>query len=307
LTAGKPDGAPAVAARRARAAEQIRRFFAERSVLEVQTPLITASGVTDVHIESLGLEDGRYLRTSPEYAHKRLLAAGVGDLYELGPVFRAGESGRHHSVEFSLLEWYRVDWSWRALASEAVDLVQTVLSDQTWRVEFVSWQQAVRRGIGLDVDPENPDSIRAAADGAPDGLGMSETLDWLFAFHVQPTLPADTLTVVHDYPACQAALARIKVDDPAWAERFELFAGTLELANGYRELTDPAEQRRRFEADNRHRMRLGRPTLPIDEDLLDALAAGLPDCAGIALGFERLLMAGEPGQPIDAFTLLGQR
>jgi lysyl-tRNA synthetase class 2 len=298
-----PDRIAAVVHRRTQAVDAIRRFFAERGVTEVHTPLITACGVTDVHIESLGLADGRWLRTSPEYAHKRLLAAGLGDLYELGPVFRAGESGRRHRVEFSLLEWYRIGWTWEALAGEAVELVRHVLSDHRWQVEFVTWQDAVRRATGLEVDPENPDSVRAATADAPDGLGLSESLDWLFACRVQPALDRDTLTVVFDYPACQAALARIRPDDRAWAERFELFAGGLELANGYRELTDPVEQRRRFEADNRRRLSLGRPAMPIDEALLDALAAGLPDCSGVALGFERLLMAGRPEQPIDAVSL----
>ena len=307
MTLGNRSRAGAVAALRARAAESIRQFFAERDVIEVHTPLITASGVTDVHIESLGLSDGRYLRTSPEYAHKRLLAAGVGDLYELGPVFRAGESGRNHRVEFWLLEWYRVGWRWTELASEAVELVQRVLPDRYRRVEFLTWHQAVQRATGFEVDPEDSASVRDAAGDAPEGLGIPETLDWLFACRVQPALERDTLTVVHDYPACQAALARIKSDDPAWAERFELFAGTLELANGYHELTDPAEQRSRFEADNRRRLELGRPAMPIDAELLDALAAGLPDCCGIALGFERLLMAGDPGQAIEAFTLAGHR
>jgi len=299
---GSPD-VVATAKRRARAIAAIRRFFEPRGVTEVDTPVITESGVTDVHIESLGLADGRYLRTSPEYAHKRLLAAGVGDLFEIGPVFRAGEKGRFHRVEFTLLEWYRIGWSWRELAEEAVELVRRLTPDRHWRVEYLNWHDAILRTTGRDVNPADPDSVRAAAYGAPEGLGVSETLDWLFACRVQPALDPETLTVVHDYPACQAALARIQPADPRWAERFELFAGTVELANGYRELTDPIEQRQRFEADNRRRRELGRPPMPIDERLLLALEYGLPDCAGIALGFERLLLAGNPEATIDACVL----
>lgn len=303
MSAASAARAADIARRRAVALGRIRDFFAERGATEVQTALITASGVTDVHIESLRLDDGRFLRTSPEFAHKRLLASGVGDLYELGPVFRAGERGRSHRPEFVLLEWYRLGWTWSELAAEAVDLVRRVTPERDWRVETLPWRDAVRRAVGFDVDPADPDSIRAASSEAPGGLGPAERLDWLFALRVQPSLDAGTLTVVHDYPACQAALARLKPDAPEWAERFELFAGTLELANGYRELTDAGEQRRRFEHDNRLREQLGRPAMPVDEDLLAALASGLPECSGIAMGFERLLMAAHPGAPIDSFVL----
>lgn len=303
MSASSPACAVDVALLRAEALGRIRAFFAERGVTEVQTPLITSSGVTDVHIESLRLDDGRFLRTSPEFAHKRLLARGVGDLFELGPVFRAGERGRSHRPEFVLLEWYRLGWTWSDLAAEAIDLVRRVMPERDWRVETLPWCEAIRRAVAVDVDPADPDSIRAATVEAPAGLEPAERLDWLFALRVQPSLDPGTLTVVHDYPACQAALARLKPGEPQWAERFELFAGTLELGNGYRELTDPEEQRRRFEHDNRVRERLARPLMPVDEDLLEALAAGLPECSGIAMGFERLLMAAHPGAPIDAFVL----
>jgi len=295
--------AAATARRRAHALDRIRAFFAERGVIEVQTPVITAAGVTDVHIDSMRLADGGFLRTSPEYAHKRLLADGMGDLYELGPVFRAGEHGRHHRPEFVLLEWYRLGWDWSRLAREAVDLVRYVLQEQCWRVEILPWRDAVQRAVGSRIDPRDAAAVRAAAPEAPDGLDLSGLLDWLFACRVQPRFAPDALTIVHDYPACQAALARLKPGSPDWAERFEVFAGGLELANGYRELTDPAEQRRRFESDNRRRRELGRPTMPIDERLVGALEQGLPECAGIAMGFERLLMAGHPGGDISALTL----
>jgi lysyl-tRNA synthetase class 2 len=268
----------------------VREFFRARGVMEVQTPLVTASGVTDVHIDSTPLADGGYLRTSPEYAHKRLLAAGAGDLYELGAVFRRGERGRHHRPEFTLLEWYRLGWGWRELADETVALIESLMPDRRWTVSYIRWNDLVARHTGTDYARDGLPGVRAAAADAPHDLDEPELLDWLFASRVQPALPTDAITVVHHYPAIQAALARRVPGDPAWAERFEVFAGPVELANGYRELTDAGEQRARFEADNRRRAALGRPRMPVDENLLAALAAGLPECAGVAVGFDRLAM-----------------
>ena len=275
---------------RARLARGIREFFQRRGVSEALTPATTPSGVTDVHIESVALADGGYLRTSPEYAHKRLLAAGAGDLYELGPVFRAGEHGRRHRTEFTLLEWYRVGWSWARLAEEAVELVEALTPEHRWRRRIVPWREVMNEALDSDPTGASADELRRSASDAPAGLDKPELFDWLFATRVQPALPRDQLTVVHDYPACQAALARLRPDAPEWAERFELFAGTLELANGYRELTDAEAQRQRFESDNRRRRALGREPMPIDEGLIEALAAGLPECSGVALGFDRLAM-----------------
>lgn len=275
---------------RARVVDAIRRFFARRNVVEVSTPLITDSGVTDLHVESLRLADGRFLRTSPEYAHKRLLAAGVGDLYELGPVFRAGEHGRRHREEFLLLEWYRVGWEWSALAEEVVALVRELTPGRGWKVRTIAWRDLVLEHTGVALESASDRQLRAAAGDAPGELDQPELLDWLFATRIQPALPRDQLTVVHDFPACQAALARLKPGQPQWAERFEAFAGGLELANGYRELTDPDQQRRRFEADNSRRRALGRAPMPVDSRLIDALESGLPECSGVALGVDRLMM-----------------
>ena len=276
--------------RRARLASEVRRFFAERSVVEVMSPLITA-GVTDVHLDSFKLAEGAFLRTSPEYSHKRLLASGIGDLYELGPVFRAGEHGRNHRPEFLMVEWYRIGWDARQLAEEVVELIRKVGPDCNWTVRDTTWQQLATEVLGFDPLDADTERLEQALDDAPDGLDRSGLFDWLLATRIQPRLPAGQLTIVHRFPAAQAALARISPDDPRTAERFEVFAGSLELANGYHELTDPDEQRRRFEHDNIERKRLGRPTMPIDEDLIEAMELGLPDCAGVALGFERLLMA----------------
>ncbi|MEX0914985.1 MAG: EF-P lysine aminoacylase EpmA [Wenzhouxiangellaceae bacterium] len=275
---------------RAEIAAGIRRFFARRNVLEVHTPVITDSGVTDLHIESLSLADGRFLRTSPEYSHKRLLAAGAGDLYELGPVFRAGEHGRLHREEFLLLEWYRLGWDWQSLANEVIELIDSLTPNHDWTITFVAWRDLLQRTAGIDPETADNSELRTAAPGAPDGLDRPELLDWVFATRLQPGLPAGQLTVVHDFPACQAALARLKPGEPQWAERFEVFAGSVELANGYRELTDPVEQQRRFKADNLRRQSLGRARMPIDRDLIAALESGLPDCSGVALGVDRLMM-----------------
>lgn len=279
---------------RARVLSRVRTFFADRGVTEVSTPVLTPSGVTDIHIESIATESpAGWLRTSPEYAHKRLLAAGFGDLYELGPVFRRGEAGRHHQPEFTLLEWYRVDWGWRQLAEEVVDLIETCLppSDEPRPVRWVSWSDCFEEALGLDALDAGRDTLAALSDDAPEGLDRDGLLDWLFATRIQPNFPPSGLTVVHDYPAAQAALARLRSDDARFAERFEVFAGPLELANGYHELCDADEQRSRFERDNRARAALGQPSMPIDEAVLAALAEGLPDCSGVALGFDRLVMA----------------
>lgn len=300
-----PPGDPAGLARlRARLARAAREFFDERGVLEVHTPLITDAGVTDVHIDSVAVAGDRFLRTSPEYAHKRLLAAGVGDLYELGPVFRGGERGRVHRCEFTLLEWYRVDRDWQSLAGETVELIDALAPAPGRTVEFVRWNDLVRRETGLDYARADDATMARACAEAPAGLDEPEQLDWLFATRVQPRLRADAITVVHHFPAVQAALARRDPDDPAWAERFDVFAGTLELANGYRELTDAREQRARFESDNRRRVALGRRPMPIDEPLLAALDAGLPECAGVALGFDRLVMLAAGADELGAVRLL---
>jgi lysyl-tRNA synthetase class 2 len=289
----RPTADVAMLRQRANLMRRIREFFDRRDVLEVNTPLLTSFGITDVNIDSLALaNDGGFLRTSPEYGHKRLLAAGFGDLYELGPVFRSGESGPWHRIEFTLLEWYRVGWDWSTLADEVVALVRYCAEQAgDLSVRYVDWCQAF--GALDDLDPLRCSNAQLSAL-CPEMQGectRDMLLDYLFTTRIQPRFPPGTLTVVHGYPASQAALARLDPTDSDRAERFEVFHGTVELANGYRELTDGDAQRQRFERDNQRRKELGRAPMPIDERLLAAMHQGLPDCSGVALGVERLLMA----------------
>jgi lysyl-tRNA synthetase class 2 len=289
--------------RRARLYALVRTFFAERGVLEVETPILSAAGNTDPNIESFvtgfsGHVDAgareRWLRTSPEFPLKRLLAAGVGDCYELGRVFRNGEAGGRHNPEFSMLEWYRVGWDHRQLMHETIDLVQAALASVGRRAELLieGYRQLFLDELGLDPLHADLDALRAPLAGQgidPAGLTRDDWLDLLLTHKLQPAFPRDRITVIHDYPASQCALARIRPGDPPLAERFELYLGPYELANGYHELNDAAEQRARFEQDNVRRRERGLREVPPDERLLAVLDA-MPDCAGVALGMERLLM-----------------
>ena len=295
---------------RARLNALIRGFFAERGVLEVETPVLSRAGNTDPNIASFQLEfcgrtEGspgtRWLRTSPEYPLKRLLAAGLGDCYELGRVFRDGEVGDHHNPEFTLLEWYRLGWDHQRLIDEAAALVQAalVLCGRPVQLLRCSFRELYRTRLDLDPFTADIDELRNALGGVqidPHGLGRDDWLDLLMSHRLQPAFPADQLLALYDYPASQCALARIRHGDgsdahPPVAERFELYLGRLELANGYHELGDPIEQRARFQHDLARRRGRGVAGPPLDEALLAALAHGLPDCAGVALGVDRLLMA----------------
>ena len=281
----------------------IRGFFAERGVLEVETPILSAAGNTDPNIASFGtrfsghVDAGareRWLRTSPEFPLKRLLAAGVGDCYELGRVFRDGEAGARHNPEFSMLEWYRVGWDHRRLMHETIELVEAALAMLGRRAEVLieGYRQLFIDELGLDPAHAPIDALRAplAEQGIdPAGLTRDDWLDLLLTHKLQPAFPRDRITVIHDYPASQCALAKVRPGDPPLAERFELYLGPYELANGYHELNDAAEQRARFERDNARRRERSQRELPLDRHLLAVLDA-MPDCAGVALGLERLLM-----------------
>jgi elongation factor P--(R)-beta-lysine ligase len=305
--AWQPTGSPELLRLRARLNACIRGYFDARGVLEVETPLLSVAGNTDPNIASFSLEfsgrtDGaprtRWLRTSPEYAMKRLLCAGIGDCYELGRVFRDGEAGGRHNPEFTMLEWYRVGWDHQRLIGEVVALVGEALALVGRRAvaRSTSYRQLYLDAIGIDPMTATGDALRVALGAVelnPDGLDRDDWLDLLMTHRIQPSFPGDQLLAVVDYPASQCALARVRetAGESAVAERFELFLGPLELANGYHELADASEQQRRFARDLAVRAARGAPTPTVDVRLLAALGAGLPGCAGVALGVDRLLMA----------------
>ena len=288
---------------RARLNAGIRDFFASRGVLEVETPILSEAGNTEPNIESFstcftghvgaGTRE-RWLRTSPEYPLKRLLAAGVGDCYELGRVFRNGEAGKRHNPEFTMLEWYRVGWDHLRLIDEAIALVQAALASVARRADVLSltYRELFLGELALDPFTASLDALQVPLVGIridPAGLTRDDWLDLLITHRLQPAFPRDRITIVRDFPPSQAALARIRAGDPAVAERFELYLGQYELANGYNELTDAIEQRARFEGDIARRRARDQQEIPLDERLLAALPR-VPPCAGVALGIERLLM-----------------
>lgn len=289
---------------RARLNMLIRDFFAARGVLEVETPVLSQAGNSDPNIQSFithfhGHQAAgpapRWLRTSPEFALKRLLAAGLGDCYELGRVFRNGEAGARHNPEFTLLEWYRRGFDHLRLMDEVAELVSTALASvgQTLTVAKISYRDWFWQAFELDPHRADSDRIQALLDDIridPSGLGRDDWLDLVVSHRLQPANPAGRLLLVHDYPASQCALARIRPGTPAVAERFEAFLGPLEIANGYHELADADEQSARFAGDLQRRAERGLDAVAIDQRLLDALP-GLPDCAGVALGVDRLLAA----------------
>ncbi len=290
---------------RARLNRLVRDFFDARGVLEVETPVMSRAGNTDPNIASFTVEFGgrtdgaprtRWLRTSAEFPMKRLLAEGLGDCYELGRVFRDGEAGGRHNPEFTMLEWYRVGWTLDPLVDETATLVQAALAlvGREATLRKASFREVYREALGLDPMTASVGELQAAfaGDVDPEGLTRDDWLDLLMTHRIQPAFPAGQLLAMHDYPASQCALAKVaRRGDVDVAERFELYLGPLELANGYHELTDAAEQRARFERDRTVRAGRGVVQPPIDEALLDALAAGMPDCSGVALGIDRLLMA----------------
>lgn len=288
---------------RARLLAETRRFFAERSVLEVETPMLSDAAATDPHLESLycrhadpesGASQSYFLQTSPELAMKRLLAAGAGPIYQICKVFRRGELGSRHNPEFTLIEWYRPDFNHHDLMDEVDDLIRRLLGSTFG--ERMTYADAFNAYVGLDPHSASLEQLREAAQPRlakgwkSAGRDRATLLDLLFSHHVGPELGHDRPAFLYDFPSCQAALARIKSGQPAVAERFELFIEGMEIASGYHELVDPVEQRIRFELDNQRRERLGQNRVPIDQRFLSALESGLGECAGVALGLDRLLM-----------------
>lgn len=285
---------------------RIRAFFDARGALEVETPALSAAAVTDLHLDSIAAEvrslGRRYLHTSPEYPMKRLLADGVGDIYQICRVFRDGEIGRWHQPEFTLLEWYRVGWDEHRLMDEVEALLGPVLSgsDTAAPARRLRYRDAFAAALGVDpFDPHCPLAAALSGHGTdvPEDLERHELLDLAFSTVIAPRFETGRLTFVHDFPPEQAALARIRDGTPPVAARFEAFAGGIELANGFAELIDAEEQRQRFERELAARRVRGRAEPPVDETFLAALAQGLPECAGVAVGVDRLVAvaAGAPG------------
>jgi lysyl-tRNA synthetase class 2 len=292
---------------------ELRAFFAERGVLEVDTPLLSAAANPDPAIEPLhlsahlpGVGPRRlFLQTSPEFAMKRLLAAGSGPIYQVCKVFRAGERGRRHHPEFTMLEWYRPGFSLEELMDEVAGLVRRLLHRPQLPAERMTYRALFQGRLGLDPLRAGADELRSAALAlGPSGaetlaLDRDGWLDLLLTLCLEADLGCGRLCFVHDYPASQAALARVAGEPPV-ARRFELYLEGLELANGFDELGDTGEQRRRFRQDNETRAGRGQPRLPLDEHLLAALDTGLPAASGVALGLDRLQMCALGADHIDA-------
>jgi lysyl-tRNA synthetase class 2 len=290
--------------RRAKLLANVRRFFSVRNVLEVSTPILSSAAPTALYLDSFStrFEAGSdskvlYLHTSPEFAMKRLLAAGIGAIYQIATVFRNGELGRQHAPEFSMLEWYRPGFSLTELMTEVDAFMQQVIGLPaavifTYRDLFVKYLQ-------LDIYQADDNLLKQIALDRIAGL----TADWqtdrdgwlemLMSEVIEPQLKALEMPVmVTEFPASQAQLAKIEMNAEGHqvASRFELYAGGMELANGYDELCDATELRQRFEQDNQLRLQQGKPQMPIDENLLTAMQCGLPQCSGVALGLDRLMM-----------------
>nr|WP_298059811.1 EF-P lysine aminoacylase EpmA [uncultured Halomonas sp.] len=290
---------------RARLMASVRSFFAQRDVLEVETPVLGQGGSTDVHLVSLHTlaRTGRgqrrlWLQTSPEFHMKRLLAAGSGPIFQLAKSFRDGEIGTRHNIEFTMLEWYRPQFTLDKLIDETATLVMSLLPNFPGPLVHYRYRELFHTHLAIDPFTTSLEKLRAiAAERAQMSAhtladeGRDTCLDLLMSVVIEPQLGQHELSVVVDYPASQAALARRHQDaDGQWvASRFELYLNGVELANGYDELTDAAEQRARFAADNAERRRLGLPEVDVDERLLAALEHGMPEGAGVALGVDRLI------------------
>ncbi|MFL6647082.1 MAG: EF-P lysine aminoacylase EpmA [Sulfurifustaceae bacterium] len=299
--------------RRAQLLDRARDFFARRGVLEVETPILSAAGTTDPNLHSFAARSlapaddpaPRYLHTSPEFAMKRLLAAGSGSIYQICKAFRAGERGRRHTPEFTMIEWYRVGFDQHELMDEVAALVTKLLEGTRTlgSTEKLSYREAFMRYAETDPHTATAVELRRVTENhgvRAQGVPADDADGWrdLALSHlVEPHLGRDRLTFLYDYPASAAALARVRAGDPPLAERFELYLDGMELANGFRELADAGEQLRRFERDIDRRG--GTATPRTDERLLAALAHGLPDCSGVALGFDRVVMLAVRAQHIS--------
>ncbi len=299
----QPIAEVSAARQRASLLQQARRFFSDRNILEIDTPVLGDTTVSDPGIESiatsLALDPAHtfFLQTSPEYHMKRLLAAGFPDIYQISKVFRDAELGLKHQPEFSMVEWYRLGFELEAMIQETLDFISALVDPAriTAVADRISYRDACRNFASIDPAAAGITELDECLELDADlqrslGDSIDARLDLLMATRVAPQFNSRGLTVIHHYPASQAALARICPADKTVADRFEIFYGPLELANGYVELTDAREQHRRFQADQEHRRNNNAPIRPVDTKFLNSLEAGLPACAGVAVGFDRLLM-----------------
>jgi lysyl-tRNA synthetase class 2 len=308
---------------RARILAAVRRFFHDRGVLEVETPVLCAAGAVDQHLEPIRAEyhaPGKsgealryYLVTSPEHSMKRLLAAGSGPICQITRAFRDGERGRFHNPEFAILEWYRPGWDHVALMDEVEALAEALLRRTPGlpeaippRFDRITYRQAFLDAMGFDPHRIAASDLSrlAGLEGVPPppGFDVDDKDAWLnllLAARVEGTLGFDRPAFLLDYPPSQAALARVRAGDPPVAERFELYVRGIELANGYHELLDPREQERRFAEANAKRRAAGKTELPMDRRFLAALEAGMPSCAGVAVGLDRIVMLATGAKSID--------
>ncbi|MGK0298081.1 MAG: lysyl-tRNA synthetase class 2 [Gammaproteobacteria bacterium] len=295
----QPSASLDIIRQRAELLKLIRRFMDERNIMEVETPILSRSGNTDpnlvsLHTQRLDIDNNNspplYLNTSPEFAMKRLLASGSGSIYQITKVFRDGELGCYHEPEFTMIEWYRTGFDHHALMDESGKFLLQLGFEKSERYNYAEVFESI---TGLN--PHTAETKKLYDTAVDNGLHQSKSnrrslLDFLFSHCITPELKGKNPIFIYDFPVCQAALARIRNDDPPVAERFELFIDGLEIANGFHELCDAKEQLTRFQDENMMRINQGSYEMPIDHNLIEALKQGLPDCAGIAMGFDRLLM-----------------
>lgn len=289
--------------KRAEIIRSIREFFYQRNVMEVETPSLSQASVTDIHLISFNTEfvgpnysNGvpLYLQTSPEYAMKRLLAGGSGAIFQISKAFRNEESGKHHNPEFSMLEWYRPGFDHFDLMDEIDSLMQAILKCE--KAQRITYQAAFGSIFNTNPLTASLETLKQLCEQhgfeniAKDETDKDTLLQLLFSMVVEPTIGQEQPCFIYDFPASQAALAKINKDNPQVADRFELYFKNMELANGFNELTDANEQLNRFESDNLKRKDMGLAQVPADLNLIDALASGMPECAGVALGIDRLIM-----------------
>jgi elongation factor P--(R)-beta-lysine ligase len=299
----QPSASLEVLRQRAAIINKIRQFFLQRNVLEVETPILCRHTITDVHVvgipaifKNIGSlqEQLYYLQTSPEYAMKRLLAAGSGAIYQINKAFRQGELGKIHNPEFSILEWYRPGFDHHQLMDEMDELLQIIL--QTDKAERVSYAELFQQFFNFN--PHYADNMQLAEFAKQKNLTIEKSnianrdtwLDLLWTHCIEPEVGQQRPIFLYDFPASQAALAKVRSGEPVLASRFEVYFKGVELANGFHELQDAAEQAKRFEADLAYRKENNMPLFAMDTFFLAALQQGIPDCSGVALGIDRLIM-----------------